>query len=194
MTTARPARFVARAVESSVGQVVPAGVCPEALRQLAEYRLPDRTVAALTRMVPSRQLGVAELMVRGNNCSGDFARALLAATPASQRADDPRGRQSNCERARQLSGMEKGLVRMQVMAGSLKSAFDDDLYYLALAASFVRSWMGDDVVRTWLQAHYPGNAITLARLVSASEAATVPKRRMKLPYAPPVQAVDRKRS
>ena len=193
MTTARPARFVARAVETSAGLADPAGICPEALALLAGYRLPDRTVAALRRMVTVRQLAAALVMVGANNCSGDLARALLAATPASQRADDPRGRQSDRHCARLLSGMEKGLTQMQETVQSLTPGYHDDLCSLALAASFVRGWMRDDVVTAWLQSHAPGTAATLGHLVSASEAATAPKRRMKLPYAPATQAAYRKR-
>ncbi|MFM0134161.1 plasmid partitioning protein RepB C-terminal domain-containing protein [Paraburkholderia sediminicola] len=193
MTTARPARFVARAVESATGRAGPAGICPEALALLAGYRLPDRTVAALRRMVTLRQLAAALVMVGADNCSGDLARALLAATPASQRADDPRGRQSDRHRARLLSGMEKGIAHMQETVRSLTPSYHDDLYCLALTASFVRGWMDDDVVTAWLQSHIPGAAATLGQLVSASEAATAPKRRMKLPYASATQATYRKR-
>ena len=193
MTTARPARFVARAAETSTGRVAPPGICPEALALLAGYQLPDRTVAALRRMVTVRQLAAALVMVGANNCSGDLARALLAATPASQRADDPRGRQSDRHRARLLSGMEKGLTRMQETVRSMTPGYHDDLYCLALSASFVRGWMRDGVVTAWLQSCAPGAAATLSRLVSASETATAPKRRMKLPYAPATQAAYRKR-
>ncbi|SOE99477.1 hypothetical protein SAMN05446635_7498 [Burkholderia sp. OK233] len=193
MTTARPARFVARAVETSTGRAGPAGICPEALALLAGYRLPDRTVAALRRMVKVRQLAAALVMAGEDNCSGDLARALLAATPASLRADDPRGRQSDRHRARLLSGMEKGLTHMQEMVQSLTPSYHDDLCCLALAASFVRGWMRDDVVTAWLQSHTPGAAATLGHLVSASETAIAPKRRMKLAYASATQAAYRKR-
>lgn len=193
MTTARPARFVARAPETSTGWAAPAGICSEALALLAGYRLPDRTVAALRRMAAARQLAAALVMVGAGNCSGDLARAILAATPASQRADDPRGRQSDRHRARLLSGMEKGLTRMQETVRSITPGYHDDLYCLALSASFVRGWMHDDVVTAWLQSRTPGAAATLGHLVSASETATAPKRRMKLPYAPATQAAYRKR-
>ena len=193
MTTARPARFVARAVESAPGLVGPAGICPEALALLAGYRLPDRTVAALRRMIAPRQLATALVMVGANNCSGDLARALLAATHASQRADDPRGRQSDRHCARLLSGMEKGLTHMQETVRFLTPSYHDDLCSLALAASFVRGWMRDDVVTEWLHSHSPSAAATLAQLISASETATAPKRRMKLPYVPATQAAYRKR-
>ncbi|MFM0011656.1 plasmid partitioning protein RepB C-terminal domain-containing protein [Paraburkholderia sediminicola] len=193
MTAARPARFVAQAVETSAARAAPAGICPEALALLAGYRLPDRTVAALRRMVTLRQLAAARVMVGADNCSGDLARALLAATPASQRADDPRGRQSDRHRARLLSGMEKGLTHVQETVRARTPSYHDDLYCLALAASFVRGWMRDDVVAAWLQSHAPGAAATLGQLVSASETATAPKRRMKLPYASAAQPAYRKR-
>ncbi|MFM0178740.1 plasmid partitioning protein RepB C-terminal domain-containing protein [Paraburkholderia aspalathi] len=193
MTTGRPARFVARAAESADAQAAPAGICPEVLAVLAEYRLPDRTVAALRRMISSRQLAAARVMVGQDNCSGDLARALLAATPASQRADDPRGRQADRHRAKLLSGMEKGLTHMQETMQSLTPSYHDDLYCLALAASFVRDWMRDDVVAAWLRTHAPGAAVTLGELVSASEKAKAPSRPMKLPYAPATQAAHMKR-
>ncbi|WP_408436492.1 plasmid partitioning protein RepB C-terminal domain-containing protein [Paraburkholderia sediminicola] len=182
MTNARPARFVARAESAQAWPASPAGVCPGALAQLDGYRLPDRTVAALQRMGPSRQVAAAQVMVGQDNCSGDLARALLAATPASQRVDDPRGRQSDCKRARRLSAMEKGLAQMQDTARAQMSGYRDDLFCLALTASFVRGWICEDVVRTWLQLHYPGAAHTLAQLAAVSDSATVPKRPMRLPY------------
>ncbi|WP_408339540.1 plasmid partitioning protein RepB C-terminal domain-containing protein [Paraburkholderia agricolaris] len=184
MTNARPARFVARAESARAWPANPAGVCPEALAQLNGHRLPDRTVAALQRMGSSRQVAAARVMVGQDNCSGDLARALLAATPASLRVDDPRGRQSDCKSARLLSAMERGLVQMQDAARTQMSGYHDDLYCLALTASFVRSWICEDVVRTWLQLHYPGAAHTLAQLAAVSDRATVPKRPMRLPYQP----------
>jgi len=184
MTNARPARFVAH-TESAPGRPAnPAGVCPEALAKLNGYRLPDRTVAALQRMGSSRQVAAARVMVGQDNCSGDLARALLAATAASLRVDDPRGRQSDCKSARLLSAMEKGLVRMQDAARTQMSGYHEDLYCLALTASFVRGWICDDVVSAWLQLHYPGTTCALVQLASVSDMATIPKRPMRLPYQP----------
>jgi hypothetical protein len=133
-------------------------------------------------MVPSRQVASASVMVRQNNCTGDLARALLAATPAGLRADDPRGRQSDRDGVRRLVAMEGGLVRMQGIAQDLAAGYHSDLVVLALTASLVRGWMGNDVVRGWLQSHYAGNAVTLERIASRSEGARHAKRPMKLPW------------
>lgn len=193
MTTGRRARFVARAAESADGRAAPVGICPEALAVLVGYRLPERTVAALRRMVSERQLTAAQVMVGQDNCSGDLARALLAATPASQRVDDPRGRQADRHHTRLLSGMEKRLTHVQETVQSLRQDYHDDLYYLALAASFVRGWMHDDVVTTWLKSHAPGAVATLGEVVSASDKAKAPGRPMKLPYACASRQADRAR-
>lgn len=182
MTHARPARYVARSDGQPADRACPAGICPEAADQLTGYRLPERTLAALARMVPSRQIAAASVMVRQNNCSGDFARALLAATPAVLRADDPRGRQSDRGGARRLAAMERELVRRQLAAQQLAAGYYEDLLLLALTASFVRGLMRNDVVRLWLQSRYTGNAITLERMASRSDSARRPKRPMKLPY------------
>lgn len=184
VTTPSPSKFLARTTEPKSGQTAPAGICPEALKLLADYRLPDRTIASLRRMVPLRQLAAAKVMADEGSCSGAVARALLAATPASLRADDPRGRQSHPEKAILLARLEKGLVGMQEAARSLTPRYHDDLYCRALTASHVRGWMRDVVVRRWLRSHCPGDAGTLEQLVEASESATVPKRPMKLPYLP----------
>ncbi|MBB5543335.1 hypothetical protein A8H39_10885 [Paraburkholderia fungorum] len=194
MTTGRPARFVARVAEVADGQAAPAGICPEALAVLAGYRLPERATSALRRMTGPRQLAAARVMVGTNNCSGDLARALLAATPASQRADDPRGRQSDRHGARLLSGMEKGLTHMLETVRSLTPRYHDDLYCLALTASFVRCRMQDDVVRAWLLAHAPSAAMTLGELVSVSDKAKASRRTMKLPYTRAVQAAQTRRN
>ncbi|MGP8433747.1 plasmid partitioning protein RepB C-terminal domain-containing protein [Paraburkholderia fungorum] len=194
MTTGRPARFVARVAEVADGQAVPAGICPEALAVLAGYRLPERTTSALRRMKGPRQLAAARVMAGADNCSGDLARALLAATPASQRADDPRGKQSDRHGAKLLSGMEKGLTHMQETVQSLRPGYHDDVRYLALAASFVRGWMQDDVVTAWLLAHVPGAAASLGELALASDKASAPRRTMKLPYPCVAQVAQIRRS
>ncbi|NYH24211.1 hypothetical protein GGD40_003690 [Paraburkholderia bryophila] len=118
-----------------------------------------------------------------DNLSGDFARALLAATPANERTDDARGRQSHPDCANRLGRMERELAQMQVEAAEKRSRYEADLVYLALTASFVRNWMNNEVIVSWLESHHPRCAIALARLASKSDFAIEAARPMKLPYA-----------
>jgi hypothetical protein len=116
--------------------------------------------------------------------------ALLAATPANERTDDARGRQSHPDCASRLARMERELVHMQLEAAELRSRYDDDLVHLALAASFVRNWTSNEVVATWLCSHRLKFAVVLGRLAKDSDFAIESGRRMKLPYSPPPMSVD----
>lgn len=183
MTQARPARFIRRSSAAGAECGRPPEICAEALALFAGQTLPKRTVAALARMTPARQVATARTMVAVDNLSGDFARALLAATPSSERVDDARGRQSHPDFAGRLARMEQGLVQMQLEAAELRSHYDDDLFHLALAASYVRGWMRNEVVTTWLRSHHPRFAIVLDQLGKAADFAIEPKRSMRLPYS-----------
>lgn len=85
MTKAQSPRFICRTVVA--GGPVPQNLCPEAAAMVAEQTLPARTAQALEKMSPARQVEAVSIMVRQDNLTGDFARALLAATPASMRVD-----------------------------------------------------------------------------------------------------------
>ncbi len=184
MTQARPARFIRRSNAAQAGCERPSEICAEAFELFVGQTLPKRTVAALARMTPARQVATARTMVAVDNLSGDFARALLAATPSSERTDDARGRQSHPDCAARLAGMERGLVQMQLEAAELRSHYDDELFHLALAASYVRGWMRNEVVTTWLRSHHPKFTIVLDRLAKAADFAAQPRRSMRLPYSP----------
>lgn len=184
MTQAPPARFIRRSNAPQARCERPPEICAEAFAVVAGQALPKRTVAALARMTLARQVAAAQTMVAVDNLCGDFARALLAATPSSERVDDARGRQSHADCAARLAKMEQGLVQMQLEAAQLRSHYDDDLFHLALAASYVRGWMRHEVVTAWLSSHHPEFAIVLERLAKAADSAIEPGRAMKLPYSP----------
>ncbi|MFM0502934.1 plasmid partitioning protein RepB C-terminal domain-containing protein [Paraburkholderia caffeinilytica] len=193
MTQAQPARFIRRSSTVRGGCEKPSEICAEAFALVAGKTLPKRTVAALARMTPARQVAAVQTMTAVDNLCGDFARALLAATPSSERVDDARGRQSHPDYAGRLARMERGLVQMQLEATELRSHYDGDLFHLALAASYVRGWMRNEVVTTWLSSHHPEFAVVLERLAKAADSAIEPARSMKLPYSPAARpAVSRK--
>ena len=190
MMHARAARFIHRSNETRPGCERPPGICEEAFASVAGQALPKRTIAALARMAPVRQVVAVRTMVAVDNLSGDFARALLAATRSSQRSDDARGRQSHPDCVDQLARIERGLLQMQREAAELRLHHDDNLVHLVLAASVVRDWMTNEVVTTWLHSHYPESAAVLERLAKAADFAIEPGRPMKLPYSPARSALE----
>ncbi|MDR6472160.1 hypothetical protein J2777_005901 [Paraburkholderia graminis] len=161
---------------------MPVNLCPEAAAMVAEQTLPARTAQALQKMSPERQVEAVSIMVRQDNLTGDFARALLAATPASMRIDAAHGHVSHPDCVRRLGRIVQRLTALQQDAECLRSRHDGNLLLLTLAAGWARGWVRDVVIAQWLQARRPDYAAVLERLVQDADYAIVPGRRMKLAY------------
>lgn len=173
-------RFICRAIGS--GNPAPPNLCPDAAAMVAEQTLPTRTVQALQKMSPARQVEAVSIMVRQDNLTGDFARALLAATPASMRVDAAHGHVSHPDCVRRLGRIVQGLTAVQQDAKRLRSRHDGNLLLLTLAAGWARGWVRDAVIAQWLKSRRPDYAAVLEHLVKDADHAIAPGRRMKLAY------------
>ena len=78
--------------------------------------------------------------------------------------------------------MEKRLVQMQRQILDLKQRHDENILNLALAASWARGWMRDEVVSMWLDEHHSKYAAVLKRVARDADNSVEPGRRVKLPY------------
>lgn len=150
---------------------------------LAGQTLPVRTVQALDRMVPVRRTVVANLMNAVDNLTGDFAHALLAATPEGMRATVARSPRVDNRRARSFARIEKRLMGLYAKNQMLSAGYNDNLRDLAVSASYVRSWTHNRHVLAWLRLHYPVHTASLEQIAQEADCAKEPKRAMKLPYA-----------
>jgi RepB plasmid partitioning protein len=180
MRKAQSPRFICRTVSS--GNRVPGNLCPEAAAMVAEQTLPARTAQALEKMSPARQVEAVSMMVRQDNLTGDFARALLAATPASMRVDAAHGHVSHPDCVRRLGGIVQRLTALQQDAQCLRSRHDGNLLLLTLAAGWARGWVRDAVIAQWLKSRRPDYAAVLERVVQDADHAIAPGRRIKLAY------------
>ena len=180
MKKAQRPRFICRSV--SIGNPVPVNLCPEAAAMVAEQTLPARTAQALLKMSPARQVEAVSIIVRQDNLTGDFARALLAATPASMRVDAAQAHVSHPDCVRRLGRIVQRLTAAQQDAERLRSRHDGNLLLLTLAAGWARGWVSDAVIAQWLKSRRPDYAAVLERLVQDADYAIVPGRRMKLAY------------
>ncbi|MGF6725212.1 hypothetical protein P3T43_004583 [Paraburkholderia sp. GAS41] len=145
-------------------------------------RLPVRTIGAITQMTPARQFVVVKLMCACNNFGGDFARALLSATPRAQMIASGPHKRSGGDRARRFAGAECQLLEMLERAKNLATGYNIELVYLAVAGSAVRSWLLNDDVVAWIASRYPMYLPNLMRLAGNADEAKEAKRPMTLPY------------
>lgn len=149
---------------------------------LAGHTLPARTIRALGRMTSSRRSAVVAVMKSVDNFTGDFACALLAATPANEITDVVQAHRSDARRTRNFARSEKRLIDLHAHNLVLSVRHGDNLVCLAVYTSLVRSWIRSEDVLTWLRARYPDHAASLEQTVQAANDAKAPGRPMKLPY------------
>jgi hypothetical protein len=150
---------------------------------LAGQTLPVRTIQALDRMSPLRRKAVANLMNAVDNVTGDFAHALLAATPDSMRTTVARSQRVDSRRTQSFATIEKRLLGLLRRNEILSAGHNGNLHYLAVCVSHVRGWTHNGHVLAWLRLHYPIHAASLKQIAEEADCAKQAKRPMKLPYA-----------
>jgi len=176
-------RFICRTI-AQADKETPVNLCEEASAAVAGQALPVRTLRALGRMSPAQQVNTISIMLRQDNLSGDFARALLAATPENMRADGRQLCRVHPDCNRRLARIVHRLVAAQHEADTLRARHDGNLLVLTLTAGWARAWIRDDVIASWLASHRPASLAVLERIVNNADVALAAGRHMKLPYQP----------
>jgi hypothetical protein len=142
-----------------------------------------RTIEALNRMTPTRRIAVANLMSAVDKNTGDFAYALLLATPEDQRTATAKAhRSNNGPTTRSFTRIERQLIDLQTKNQALSASYNDNLFYLALFSGHVRGWIHSRDVFAWLHSRYALHTASLLRMVQEADDAKQPRRRMKVPH------------
>jgi hypothetical protein len=90
-----------------------------------------------------------------DNFTGDFAFALIAATPVEERSDVGQNKRIDIRRKSKFARIEKQLICLQARIGILSPSQADILVHLAVCISFVRSWIRHPDLLAWLRVGYP---------------------------------------
>lgn len=181
MKKAHSPRFICRSL-AQPGNRTSVSLCEEAAAIVAGQTLSARTARALESMCPAHQVHTVSLMRRQDNLTGDFARALLAATPEDRRVDSGRLCRSSPDCTRALARIVTRLAAAQESAEVLRAGHDANLLFLTLAAGWTRTWLRDDVIGQWLASRLPAHLAALEGIVDEADFAIAPRRHMKLPY------------
>ena len=131
------------------------GICPEAVSALVDQDCPLIVFDLLRRMVPSRQIEAARLMVGQRNFTAPFIRAILVATPEDQlirhRGSKARPRVTHEHIAR----MERELIAAQSRARCIEEAYGDDNLQLTIARGYLMKLLGRPRIVDWLSSNRP---------------------------------------
>ncbi|CAG9257949.1 ParB domain-containing protein [Burkholderia diffusa] len=131
------------------------GVCEEAIRLLADKRVPCRVFAILRQMKPFRQIDVAHAMNNLDNYSGKFALAMLETTPDDQLVDGPRECATKSGTVEAIQRLERELAVLQADTKVIEENYGPDSLKLVVIKSYLMSLLDNARVVRWMAQFRP---------------------------------------
>ena len=147
------------------------GVCPEAVELLKDKPIPLTALEFLRRMVPLRQIAVAEMMIGMNRYSRSYIQALLAATPAAQLVANGAPKVVKGLNADQMALMERETAQLDREIKAAEQSYGPDHLQLVLAQGYVAKIVANNRVSRWLERHQPDVLAEFRKLAEADSVA-----------------------
>jgi hypothetical protein len=146
------------------------GIDPEAVELLKDKRISPTALRTLSRVVPERQIEICELMTAAHNFTVPFAKALLAATPASQ-LKEPSKKKLEGLSLEEIARMEKETEGLVHDIKLVKESYGKDTLNLVLACGYLSRLLDNGKVVGFLSTHYPDILAEFQKIIGATSLA-----------------------
>jgi hypothetical protein len=161
------------------------GICSETAELLKDKHVPINSFHVLRRMLPYRQIEVAENMVQMNCFTTTFAQSLLAGTPEADLVDGAKPKRVRGLTAQQMSMMERESANLDREFRMIEETLGVDLLDLVLASGYVGRLLGNAGVVRYLAQHNPDILPEFQKIVEMSKDAGQLNGSAQPPTAPP---------
>jgi hypothetical protein len=131
------------------------GICPEAAELLKDKQVSLTGFRVLRKMKPMRQIEAAELMVAMNKYTINYARSLLAATPAGQLVDPEQPKAVKGISRQQLELMERESANLGRELRLVEDTYGTDHLDLVLARGYVSKLISNARITRYLEMYHP---------------------------------------
>lgn len=164
---------LARALEVDVKAIVAKthllkGICPEAVRLLEKTAVSAKTLQTLKKVIPTRQVEIAELMQAANNYSVAFCRGLVMATRHEQLIAVV-GKKSNASSTDylELVKMQDELETLQRDLQGYEDNYGQNFLNLVVARGYLAKLLANERVRRLLTDRYPEIGTAMQHIVDS---------------------------
>ncbi len=130
------------------------GICPEAVDLLRDQRSPPGSLRSLKKVMPMRQIEMAELMVASNNFSASYAKCLLAATPQEQLVEKDTPKDLPGLRPKDLIRIEREMHVLEKDFRRIQDSYGRNTLNLVLAVGYLRRLLENAVLVKFLSRRY----------------------------------------
>lgn len=131
------------------------GICAEAADILKNRHIAPKVFPVLRKMKPMRQIEVAELMSGAANFSVPYAKALLAATPATMLVNPDKQKISGGLTPEQVAKMEKEMEILQRDLRLVEDSHGNAVLNLVLVRGYLSKLFENQRVVRYLTQHHP---------------------------------------
>ena len=131
------------------------GICPEAAELLKDKRIALTGFQILKKMKPMRQIEAAELMVAMNKYTVNYARSLLAATPASELKDPEKPKAVRGISRQQLELMERESASLERELRLVEDTYGIDHLDLVLGRGYVSKLISNARITRYIEMYHP---------------------------------------
>jgi hypothetical protein len=145
------------------------GICPEAVDLLKDRGVLIATLRELKKVVPLRQIEMAELMVAANNFNGNYARCLLAATPGDQLLDSGKPTDGAGLRPEDRSRIEREVDSVGREFRTLEDSHGRTTLHLVLAVAYIQKLLDNAAIVRRLSSNHGEILAEFQKLVGSPD-------------------------
>jgi RepB plasmid partitioning protein/ParB-like nuclease domain len=154
-----PEERIAKALNVDVRYIVRKGnllegICSEAAELLRDKHVPMNAFVELRKMLPLRQIEAAQLMVAMNKYALDYAKSLLAATPAEQLVEPTRPKRIKGLTEEQMALMERESVGLEREFSIAEKSYGTDQLDLVIINAYVARLVNNAPIVNFLARNY----------------------------------------
>lgn len=145
------------------------GICSEAVEILKDRSVTPGAIRELRRVLPMRQIEMAELMVASRNFSVAYVKCLVAATSREQFAEPEASKDLGGLRPEDISRMEREMKTLEVDFRTIEDSHGRNMLNLVLAVGYVRRLLESASVVKYLSRKHADLLAELERVVESTQ-------------------------
>jgi hypothetical protein len=145
------------------------GICSEAVDLLKDRRVSPGAIREMKRVVPMRQIEMAELMISSNNCSASYAKCLVAATKQEQLLQPDAPKLVNGLRPEDIARVEREMQVLEADFRRIEDSHGQNMLNLVLAVGYVRRLLESAAVVKYLSRKHGDLLSELERIAETTD-------------------------
>ena len=131
------------------------GICPEAVELLKGKKATSATFVQMRKVIPMRQIEMAELMCATSNFSASYSNCLIAATPTEQLVDKECSREVEGLSSIDMARMEREMDSLAKDFKQIDEVHGKNVLNLVIAVGYLKCLLDNARVVRYLAGNYP---------------------------------------